>query len=69
MYIESRKNKDTWGNNAFHYCYEVDEKEKRDKMLELLITEDVGNPLKLNNMGMAPHMIDHRFDIEDDIPE
>ena len=37
-------------------------------MLELLIAEDIGDPLKHNKMGMAPHMIDHRFNFEKDVP-
>lgn len=49
--------------------YDVDESKLRDKMLELLITEDVGNPLKPNKMGMAPHMLDHRFNFQEDIPD
>ena len=61
-YIKSRQNKDIWGNNAFHYLWDIDIREIREDMLRILLKEKVGAPFKCNKMGMLPHYIDHRFD-------
>jgi hypothetical protein len=68
-YVKSRKNKDIWGNNTFHYVWDIDVSKIRNEILELLLTEDVGCPLKHNKMGILPHYIDHRFGYADDIPD
>jgi hypothetical protein len=68
-YLKSRKNKDIWGNNPFHYIWDIDIGTVREEMLELLINEDVGNHLKGNKMGILPHFVDHRFDYKKDIPD
>ena len=68
-YEKSRKNKDIFGNNPFHYLWNIDIAEIRNEMLEILLTEDVGAHLKNNKMGMLPHYIDHRFNYYDDIPD
>ena len=38
-YQKTRVNKDIWGNNVFHYVWDVDEGALRDKMLLLLMAE------------------------------
>jgi hypothetical protein len=68
-YKKSRKNKDVWGNNPFHYIWDIDIEEMRKKMLEILLVEDVGCALKPNKMGMLPHFVDHRFSYQKDIPD
>ena len=68
-FLKSRKNKDIWGNNPFHYVWDIDIADMRNKMLELLLYADVGSVLKPNKMGMLPHFINHMFDYNDDIPD
>lgn len=68
-YIKSRTNKDIWGNNPFHYLWDIDIESVRKEMLGLLIKWEVGSSLKHNKMGMLPHYVDHRFSYKTDIPD
>ena len=67
-YEKSRQNKDLSGNNTLHFVFEIEDLEKRYKILQLLIDEQIGNLSKRNKIGYLPHQIDNQISY-DDIPK
>ena len=53
-YWKTRDNRDLTGNSPLHYCFEVQNKEKRYQMFEMLVRNGIGDIHERNKMGLLP---------------
>ena len=64
-YYQSRKSKDSSGENACHSIFKIEDVALRNEFLELCMKENIGDLNKRNKLGLFPHEVQHYINFND----